>query len=126
MILDIFSELQKPHPPLRQTCTSPESFEMAGELGVGALGTTLPVVRLLNRQLAGHRLDPEEVYEVLDALDSMVIGDPARCLEKMLRFKAVGTDRLMCFMQFGALAPARILESVRRTGELLLPAVRRS
>ena len=33
--------LQKPHPPLWQTCTSPESFEMAGELGVGALATTL-------------------------------------------------------------------------------------
>ena len=32
---------QKPHPPLWQTCTSPESFEMAGELGVGALATTL-------------------------------------------------------------------------------------
>ncbi len=33
--------LQRPHPPLWQTCTSPESFEMAGELGVGALATTL-------------------------------------------------------------------------------------
>ena len=33
--------LQKPHPRLWQTCTSPESFEMAGELGVGALATTL-------------------------------------------------------------------------------------
>jgi alkanesulfonate monooxygenase SsuD/methylene tetrahydromethanopterin reductase-like flavin-dependent oxidoreductase (luciferase family) len=227
--------LQKPHPPLWQTCTSPESFEMAGELGVGALGTTLltplaslatlferyarglarcrpcgsfvneqravftfvhcaptrreaiasrageaalwfvnmgprvfqvarstwidvirggllpgdpmlgrslsspeeplrdddlddplPVVRLLNRQRAGHRLDPEEVYEVLDALDSVVIGDPDRCLEKMLQFRAVGTDRLMCFMQFGALAPERVLESVRLTGELLLPAVQRA
>ena len=33
--------VQDPHPPLWQTCTSPESFEMAGELGVGALATTL-------------------------------------------------------------------------------------
>jgi alkanesulfonate monooxygenase SsuD/methylene tetrahydromethanopterin reductase-like flavin-dependent oxidoreductase (luciferase family) len=33
--------LQKPHPRLWQTCGSPESFRMAGELGVGALGTTL-------------------------------------------------------------------------------------
>src|SRR5262245_53018109 len=193
--------LQKPHPPLWQTCTSPESFEMAGELGVGALATTLltplaslatlfehygrglarcrpcgsfvnaqravftfvhcaptrraaiesrageaalwfvntaprvfqvprkiwldairggllpgnpgfgrslaapeappreddlddplPVVRLLNRQLAGQRLDPEEVYETLDALESVVIGDPDRCLEKMERFHAVGAN----------------------------------
>jgi len=33
--------LQRPHPPLWQTATSPESFRMAGELGVGVLGTTL-------------------------------------------------------------------------------------
>ena len=44
----------------------------------------------------------------------------------MLQFKSVGTDRLMCFMQFGALAPERVLESLRLTGELLLPAVQRA
>ncbi len=33
--------VQSPHPRLWQTCGSPESFYMAGELGVGALGTTL-------------------------------------------------------------------------------------
>src|SRR5262245_46272941 len=227
--------LQKPHPPLWQTCTSPESFEMAGELGVGALGTTLltplaslqtlfaryarglarcrpcgsfvnaqravftfvhcapsrraaiesrageaalwfvnaaprvfqvprnlwidairgqlhpgdpgvgrslatpealpredepgeslPVVRLLNRKLAGREVDPEEVYEVLDALDSVVIGDPDRCLEKMKKFQALGTDRLMCLVQFGALDPGRVLASIRLIGEALIPALARA
>jgi alkanesulfonate monooxygenase SsuD/methylene tetrahydromethanopterin reductase-like flavin-dependent oxidoreductase (luciferase family) len=33
--------LQNPHPRLWQTASSPESFRMAGELGVGVLGTTL-------------------------------------------------------------------------------------
>ncbi len=33
--------LQSPHPPLWHTCSSPASFERAGELGVGVLGTTL-------------------------------------------------------------------------------------
>lgn len=33
--------LQKPHPPLWQTCSSPDAFEMAGSIGVGVLGTTL-------------------------------------------------------------------------------------
>jgi alkanesulfonate monooxygenase SsuD/methylene tetrahydromethanopterin reductase-like flavin-dependent oxidoreductase (luciferase family) len=33
--------VQRPHPPLWQTSTSPESFRMAGELGVGVLATTL-------------------------------------------------------------------------------------
>ena len=33
--------LRKPHPRLWQTSSSPDSFRMAGELGVGVLGTTL-------------------------------------------------------------------------------------
>ena len=42
--------LQQPHPRLWQTCGSPESFHMAGALGVGALGTTLlSPVRFLGR-----------------------------------------------------------------------------
>ncbi|XOV83276.1 MAG: LLM class flavin-dependent oxidoreductase [bacterium] len=33
--------VQMPHPPLWHTCSSPSSFERAGQLGVGVLGTTL-------------------------------------------------------------------------------------
>lgn len=47
--------LQKPHPPLWQTCGSPESFYMAGEMGVGALGTTLlSPVKVLGEMLREH------------------------------------------------------------------------
>jgi alkanesulfonate monooxygenase SsuD/methylene tetrahydromethanopterin reductase-like flavin-dependent oxidoreductase (luciferase family) len=222
--------LQQPHPPLWQTCTSPESFEMAGELGVGALATTLlsplaslavlfshhqkgldrcrpaglfvnarravftffhcaearreavasrageaalwfvnaaprvfqvprriwidairgqlqagdpsatrsvaaqaepapdddpddpvPVIRLLNRHRAGHVLDPEEVYEVLEPLDSAVIGDVETCRRKLRRYAGLGVDRLMCLMQFGALPHERVLSSLRLAGETLLP-----
>ncbi len=222
--------LQLPHPPLWQTCTSPESFEMAGELGVGALATTLlsplgslgvlfshhqrgldrcrpagqfvnaqravftffhcaetrsqavasgageaalwfvnvaprvfqvprriwidairgqlqasdpsatrsvaapdeaapdddlddpvPVIRLLNRHRAGHALDPEEVFEVLDALDSVIIGDVETCRRKLGGYAALGVDRLMCLMQFGAIPHERVMASLRLAGEALLP-----
>jgi alkanesulfonate monooxygenase SsuD/methylene tetrahydromethanopterin reductase-like flavin-dependent oxidoreductase (luciferase family) len=33
--------VQKPHPPLWHTCSSPASFVRAGELGIGVLGTTM-------------------------------------------------------------------------------------
>ena len=33
--------VQSPHPPLWHTCSSPTSFERAGELGIGVLGTTM-------------------------------------------------------------------------------------
>jgi alkanesulfonate monooxygenase SsuD/methylene tetrahydromethanopterin reductase-like flavin-dependent oxidoreductase (luciferase family) len=85
------------------------------------LDDPIPVIRLLNRQRAGHALDPEEAYEVLDALESVVIGDPDRCREKMERYAGLGIDRLMCLMQFGALAPERVLESIRLAGEALVP-----
>jgi alkanesulfonate monooxygenase SsuD/methylene tetrahydromethanopterin reductase-like flavin-dependent oxidoreductase (luciferase family) len=50
--------LQKPHPRLWQTCSSPESFRLAGRMGVGALGTTLltelaPMASLLQEYRAG-------------------------------------------------------------------------
>lgn len=47
--------LQKPHPRLWQTCGSPESFFMAGELGVGALGTTLlSPIEVLGQMMREH------------------------------------------------------------------------
>jgi alkanesulfonate monooxygenase SsuD/methylene tetrahydromethanopterin reductase-like flavin-dependent oxidoreductase (luciferase family) len=218
--------MQRPHPPLWQTCTSPESFEMAGELGVGALATTLftplsslrtlfahyargqerlapcsqvvnqqravftfmhccetreeaiesraaehalwfvnaapkvfqvprnlwidairgdlqesapgataaisspealptdedledphPVVRLLNRQARGLSIDPVEAYEVLEPVESVVIGDVDLCRRKLEGYRTLGVDRLMCLMQFGGLPQERILASIRNAGE---------
>ena len=224
--------LQKPHPPLWQTCTSPESFAMAGELGVGSLATTLlsplsslselfdaygdglarcrpagafvndqravftfmhcgasereviesgaaeaalwfvnaaprvfraprdlwlgairgalqddapsasaavedphvdlspdddlddpvPVIRLLNRQQAGLPIDPEEAYEVVSQIESVVLGDVDHCRAKLARFKEIGVDRLMCLMSFGALHQDAVLRSMRMTGEYLIDA----
>jgi alkanesulfonate monooxygenase SsuD/methylene tetrahydromethanopterin reductase-like flavin-dependent oxidoreductase (luciferase family) len=81
----------------------------------------IPVIRLLNRQKAGQKLDPEEVYEVLEGVESVVIGDVDLCRRKMERYRAIGTDRLMCLHQFGALPQARVLSSIRRVGEHLIP-----
>jgi alkanesulfonate monooxygenase SsuD/methylene tetrahydromethanopterin reductase-like flavin-dependent oxidoreductase (luciferase family) len=58
---------------------------------------------------------------VLDACESVVIGDPDRCRAKMERYRAIGTDRLMCLHQFGALPQERILSSIRLAGEHLIP-----
>ena len=79
------------------------------------------MIRLLNRQRAGLPIDSVEAYEVLDAVESVVIGDPDRCGEKMERYAALGIDRLMCLMQFGALPPERVLTSIRTAGEVLVP-----
>ncbi len=221
--------VQTPHPPLWQTATSPESFRMAGELGVGVLATTLvspldslelmlreydqgleaatpvgqivnaqrsvftfmhccesrdqaiesgaaeavlwfinaaptvfhvprdtwidairgdlkdsapssdaalaapevyddldlndpiPVIALLNRQLAGEKLDPEHVFEVMEPIPSVVIGDVDACEAKLRGYQAIGCDRLMCLMQMGHVSQESVLRSIRLTGEQLIP-----
>ena len=81
----------------------------------------VPVVRLLNRQFLGMEIDPEEAYEVLDPIDSVIIGDPDTCLAKMKKFKDVGVDRLLALQQLGTLSHEHARSSVRLIGEELVP-----
>lgn len=224
--------LQRPHPPLWQMCISRESFEMAGTLGVGAIGTTLleplenlatlhaiyrealarteqhvsevvndqfgvftfvhcaptreaairsraaeavlwyvngvpralraprkvmidtfrktfapgqttaqlnagevvddevwdlddpvPVIRLLNRQMAGLPIDPEEAHEVIEPMDAVIIGDPDECRRKIERFTDIGTQRLLCFQQFGMISQPDVLSSMRLLAHEVMPTV---
>jgi alkanesulfonate monooxygenase SsuD/methylene tetrahydromethanopterin reductase-like flavin-dependent oxidoreductase (luciferase family) len=223
--------VQTPHPRLWQTCGSPESFFMAGEMGVGALGTTLlspipflgqmmrehdrglaacktpagrtinaqkgaftfvhvaedraaairsgaawsalwyvnaaatsfkvprrvwydmikaglhpnsardtraleqldpdetrieaddpEVVRVLKRMAQGETISDEVAHEALEPLDCVVIGDPDHCIEKLGAYQAIGVNRMMCMMQYGALAPEAVLRSIELAGRHLLPA----
>jgi alkanesulfonate monooxygenase SsuD/methylene tetrahydromethanopterin reductase-like flavin-dependent oxidoreductase (luciferase family) len=222
--------VQKPHPRLWQTCGSPESFRMAGELGVGSLGTTLlspvafmgdmldhyraglrackqpvgqkindekgiftfvhvaesrkaairhgaawsalwyvnaapivfkvprrvwydmirsglhpnaardtaalsgddstsldiapdelPVLRLLKTMAKDGEVSFEEAHEVLEQLDSVVIGDPDHCRTKLEAYANIGTDRMMCLMQFGSIPHAAVLRSLQLAGQHLIP-----
>ena len=222
--------LQKPHPRFWQTCGSPESFFMAGELGVGSLGTTLlspvpfmgqmldhyrrglkackqpvgkilndekgvftfvhvapsrsaaikaraawsalwyvnaapivfkvpravwydmirsglhpnaprdtaalsgsdqtsldiapdeiPVLRLLKTMAKGQEVSAEEAHEVLEELDSVIIGDPDHCRKKFEAYEAIGTDRMMCLTQFGQIPHDAAVRSIELTGEHLIP-----
>ncbi len=222
--------LQKPHPRLWQTVSSPDAFYMAGALGVGALGTTLlspltvletllarydegrkvakpisqvdngqkavftflhcaqtkqeaiasraaeaamwyvnaaprifavprtiwtnmirgqavdtrsitaehdpskimvdmdpddpiPLIRLMNRQALGMEVDPEEAYEVMESVESVIIGDVDTCIRKARRYADIGVERLMSLQQFGALDHQDVLRSIRLTGEHLIPAL---
>ena len=35
--------------------------------------------------------------------DMIIVGTPEMCLEKVLKYEAVGVDQLLCYMQFGML-----------------------
>jgi alkanesulfonate monooxygenase SsuD/methylene tetrahydromethanopterin reductase-like flavin-dependent oxidoreductase (luciferase family) len=226
--------VQKPHPRLWQTCGSPESFHLAGKLGVGSLGTTLltplgqmesllkeyrrglgectdpagrmvnaqsavftfvhvceskreaiesgasaaacwyvntapkifnapaeiwygqirggflandpaatrslesggggkdvvaggggqrevPVVALLKRLAAGEAASNEEIFETLDPLPSVIVGDVETCRRKIEAYREIGVDRLMCLVQYAGLPQERILSSLRVIGDKLIP-----
>ncbi len=226
--------LQKPHPRMWQTASSPDSFRMAGELGIGVLGTTLlspvslmkalldeydagmaackkpaghianrqkgvftfvhvaesrkqaiangaawsalwyvhfapiafkvprniwydairagmnphlvrksaseiaamtgddptnldiaadeiPTIALLKRMAKGDHVSNEEAHETLEELDSVIIGDPDHCRTKAAKYEGIGTDRLLCLMQFGSVPHDTVKASIRLAGEHLIP-----
>ena len=77
----------------------------------------------MNRQRAGETLDPLEIYEALEPLETAVIGDVASCLRKLQTFSDVGVDRLMCLMQFGTLPHDQVMRSIDLGGRYLVPAL---
>jgi hypothetical protein len=82
-----------------------------------------PIVRLMNRQVLGHPIDPVEAYEALEDQDSVIIGDVDTCRRKIKKYEAAGFNRLMCLMQFGHLPHDQVMSSIRRVGEALIPPV---
>ncbi|MEZ5247160.1 MAG: LLM class flavin-dependent oxidoreductase [Acidimicrobiales bacterium] len=80
-----------------------------------------PIIRLMNRQVLGQPIDPVEAYEALADQDSVIIGDVETCRRKIEKYRDVGFDRLMCLMQFGHLDHDRVMTSIRRVGEELIP-----
>jgi alkanesulfonate monooxygenase SsuD/methylene tetrahydromethanopterin reductase-like flavin-dependent oxidoreductase (luciferase family) len=82
-----------------------------------------PVIRLLNRQHLGMPIDPEEAYDAISGVDSVIIGDPEACFDKITKFKNAGVDRLLCLQQFGQLTHTQVCASIRTLGEEVLPYV---
>jgi len=85
------------------------------------LNDPVPLIALMNRQRAGQALDPEEVFEVVEAYDTCLIGDVDACVRKLEAFEQTGLDRLMCLMQFGPLRHADVLGSIELMGKAVLP-----
>jgi alkanesulfonate monooxygenase SsuD/methylene tetrahydromethanopterin reductase-like flavin-dependent oxidoreductase (luciferase family) len=81
----------------------------------------IPLIALLKRMARGEKVSFEEAHEAVEPLDSVIIGDPDHCFGKMKKFQGIGTDRMMCLMQFGHLAHEAILHSIRLTGEHIIP-----
>jgi alkanesulfonate monooxygenase SsuD/methylene tetrahydromethanopterin reductase-like flavin-dependent oxidoreductase (luciferase family) len=82
-----------------------------------------PTIRLLNRQFLGMSIDPEEAFDVMSGIESVIIGTPDDCLRKMKNIQAIGVDRLLTLQQFGYLTHEQVSESITLIGTEVMPHV---
>lgn len=81
----------------------------------------IPVIALLKRMAKGETVSNEEAHECLEELDSVIIGDVDHCKKKAAKYASIGTDRLLCMMQFGAVPHSAVKSSLRLAGRHLIP-----
>lgn len=65
---------------------------------------------------------PIEQYE---ASDTLIIGDPDQCFEKMKKYADRGVDNLLCYMQFGNLPHKTVMRSLELIATEVMPRIER-
>jgi alkanesulfonate monooxygenase SsuD/methylene tetrahydromethanopterin reductase-like flavin-dependent oxidoreductase (luciferase family) len=75
---------------------------------------------LLKRQIEGD-FDAHE----FDEADMIVVGDPQRCFEKMVKYEQLGVDQLICYVQFGHLSHESIMRNLELLGNEVIPELRK-
>lgn len=105
----------------------PKNYEVA--LGADGDPTDLtpdsneiPVIEVLKKLARGEKVSYEEAHEVVEPLESVVVGDPDECIRKFKRYQDIKTDRMMCLLQYGAIPHEAVLRSTRLAGQYVIPA----
>jgi alkanesulfonate monooxygenase SsuD/methylene tetrahydromethanopterin reductase-like flavin-dependent oxidoreductase (luciferase family) len=78
-----------------------------------------PAELVIGRIMQGEKVPDEEIYEVLSAQESLIVGSPETCRKKMQAYADLGIDRLMCFQQVGALSHEAVMKSIRLVGQMI-------
>ncbi len=81
----------------------------------------LPVIALLKRMARGDEISRDEAHEVLEELDSVIIGDVDHCIQKMRKYESIGCNRLLCLMQMGNVPQEAAIQSARLVGHHIRP-----
>lgn len=100
----------------------PAGGGLTGEfLRTEAAGSTGPnrARVVIGRVLQGDDVEPEEIFEALNEQDSLIVGSPETCREKLRVYADMGIDRLMAFQQVGSLKHEDVMRSLRLVGELI-------
>jgi alkanesulfonate monooxygenase SsuD/methylene tetrahydromethanopterin reductase-like flavin-dependent oxidoreductase (luciferase family) len=74
---------------------------------------------LIGRVLQGEDVPEDEIFTILSAQDSLIVGSPETCARKLRAYEDIGIDRMMCLQQMGGIAHEDVLTSIRLIGELI-------
>ncbi|MET1071161.1 MAG: LLM class flavin-dependent oxidoreductase [Umezawaea sp.] len=74
---------------------------------------------VIGRIIQGEEVPEEEVFEALNAQDSLIVGSPETCRKKLRVYEELGIDRLMSFHQVGALPHEKVMKSIRLFSTLI-------
>lgn len=75
---------------------------------------------LLTRHRDG-KFDPK----VFNDADMIIVGDPDRCVTKMLKYAELGVDQLLCYVQFGYLPHESVMRTIELLGKHVIPELER-
>ncbi|MCG8915647.1 LLM class flavin-dependent oxidoreductase [Actinokineospora sp. PR83] len=99
---------------------SPDGGGAAGEfLRAEAGDAPTPAAMLIGRILGGEDVPEDELFEILSAQNSLIVGSPETCRKKLRAYADLGIDRLLCLHQMGGLGDEEVTTSIRLTGELI-------
>jgi len=56
-----------------------------------------------------------------DKEDMVIIGTPDECLEKFLKYDALGVDQLLCYLNFGYLPQESVMKCIELLGKFVIP-----
>ena len=74
---------------------------------------------LVGRVLQGQDVSEDEIFAVLSAQDSLIVGSPETCARKLRAYEGIGIDRMMCLQQMGGIAHDDVMTSIRLIGDLI-------
>ncbi|MBM7774337.1 alkanesulfonate monooxygenase SsuD/methylene tetrahydromethanopterin reductase-like flavin-dependent oxidoreductase (luciferase family) [Actinokineospora baliensis] len=74
---------------------------------------------LIAKVLRGEPVPDDEIFTVLSAQDSLIVGSPETCRRKLRAYADLGIDRMMCLQQIGGIPHEKVLKSIRLIGDLI-------
>jgi alkanesulfonate monooxygenase SsuD/methylene tetrahydromethanopterin reductase-like flavin-dependent oxidoreductase (luciferase family) len=104
----------------QQLLTKPDGGGLTGDFLRGEANDAPTEAKLLiGRILQGEKVSDDEVFTVLSAQESLIVGSPDTCRRKLKAYADLGIDRMMCLQQMGNIGHEEVMESIRLVGGLI-------